>query len=89
MPEELPAVEAVHDYQQDDLGFISVNLNPDVREYLQDDDGVLSITDERVKVLTFEDGNTGFLIVHGEPCYFDLICGNRRFSMAEQTVTPY
>lgn len=89
LPDRLPMLIGVRDYQVGDLSFVGANLCDADREYLQDADGSLSLDNDRVKILNFADGQVGTLIVHGEPCFFCLVCGSHRYSVNEANVDGY
>lgn len=89
LPDRLPNVVAARDYTDEDFPLLQANLCTEVLDYLQDADGRLCFEDERVKILAFADGQIGFLIVHGEPSFFDLVCGSHRYSVNEQNVDVY
>lgn len=89
LPDRLSQVIGVRDYQDEDLSFVESNLCAEDLDYLRGSDGSLCLDDDRVKILDFADGQVGFFIVHGEPCFFCLVCGSHRYSVSEECVDTY
>lgn len=89
LPESLPTVTSVRAFHPEDASFVKSCLEAQAREYLQDTEGVLQLVPERVKILEFSGGEFGFVVLHGEACCFDLVCGAMRFTVSGQDVAQY
>lgn len=89
LPQPLPQILGVRDYRDEDLPFLEANLCVEDRVYLEDADGNLCLDNDRVKILDHVDGQVGALLVHGEPCFFSLVCGGTRYAVNETDVIAY
>ena len=85
LPVSLPRLTGVRAYRPEaDASFMIANMD----EYTLEDaveTGVQVPVNERVQILSFEDGTQGFLWIHGEPCWLSFVAGANRFMIEDFT----
>ena len=79
LPDSLPGLTAVHNYDpamhaQHVQNILSDEVNED---FMICGNWEIGLPDSRIKMLDFDSGEKGFILVFGEPCYFSLACGRR------------
>jgi hypothetical protein len=79
----LPTITGVEDMPAHNAASVFNALDLDTQEYVG---SPTSIDPDRVKLLDFADGESGFLILYGEPCYFTLVHGKVAYECGEGVV---